>query len=161
MFQSAEIGYLDSLVTPSDKRNCERGGEEEADEEHRSKRRKTGQTSNEADGNKADSAENREEAAAEDSAGEVDGEARVPVVSCDPGRPTRREMFEHQCTHWPFRSWCRHCVRGRATASPHRRRTADTREFAQDRRVPTISFDHCFLGDGERSSGAQPIFDDI
>ena len=72
-------------------------------------------------------------------------EARPPRVPHDPGRPTRKELAEHLCIHWPFRSWCRHCVCGRAVASPHRSRTEEDREFGRGR-IPTISLDHCFLG---------------
>ena len=75
-------------------------------------------------------------------------EARTPRVPHDPGRPTRKELAEHLCIHWPFRSWCRHCVCGRAVASPHKSRTDEDREFGRGR-VPTISLDHCFLGSKE------------
>ena len=76
-------------------------------------------------------------------------EARAVRRPHDPGRPTRKEIEEHLPLHWPFRSWCRHCVRGRGVASPHKSRSDEDREFSQGR-VPTISLDHCFLG-SERS----------
>ena len=72
-------------------------------------------------------------------------EARIPKRPHDPGKPTQKEMDEHLPLHWPFRSWCRHCVCGRAVASPHKTRTEEDREFGQGR-IPTLSFDHCFLG---------------
>ena len=90
-------------------------------------------------------------------------EGRKPVVVCDPGRPTRAEYLVHRCTHWPFRTWCRHCVRGRAIASPHRRQGDKKREFLGEGRVPTISLDHCFLGSEEEAAAGNPfliIFDD-
>ena len=31
----------------------------------------------------------------------------------DPREPSAEERIEHEKTHLPFRSWCRHCVRGR------------------------------------------------
>ena len=31
-----------------------------------------------------------------------------------PRAPTRQDMEEHAVTHWPFRAWCDHCVRGKA-----------------------------------------------
>ena len=83
------------------------------------------------------------------SAGESD-EARRPRIACDPGRPTRKEFLDHRCTHWPFRSWCKHCVRGRAVCSPHRKKDQEAKDFAQDGRVPTLSMDHCFLGSETR-----------
>ena len=72
----------------------------------------------------------------------------MPRLPHNPGRPTKKDIAEHNVTHWPFRSWCRHCVAGRAVSSPHRSRTEADREFARGR-VPTISFDHCFLGTSE------------
>ena len=76
-------------------------------------------------------------------------EARIVRRPHDPGKPTRKELEEHLPLHWPFRSWCRHCVRGRGVASPHKRRSDEDKEFPQGR-IPTISLDHCFLG-SERS----------
>ena len=72
-------------------------------------------------------------------------QARVVKRPHDPGKPTRKEMEEHLPTHWPFRSWCRHCVSGRCVASPHKSRSQEDKEFPR-RRMPTISMDHCFLG---------------
>ena len=37
-----------------------------------------------------------------------------------PKAPTAREWEEHMVSHWPCRSWCEHCVRGKAKANPHR-----------------------------------------
>ena len=83
-------------------------------------------------------------------------EGRKPRIQCHPNKPSKKEVEEHRCTHWPFRSWCRHCVRGRAVSSPHRRKTADAEEFAKDR-VPTISIDHCFMGDEEGAAKDHPV----
>ena len=75
-------------------------------------------------------------------------EARAPRLPHNPGRPTKREIAEHCVSHWPFRSWCRHCVCGRAAGSPHKVRSDADREFGRAR-IPTISMDHCFLGSAE------------
>ena len=50
---------------------------------------------------------------------------RAPLV---PGRPTKKEIEDLGVSHLPFRSWCRHCVRGRAQGSPHRSRVELDRE---------------------------------
>jgi hypothetical protein len=60
-------------------------------------------------------------------------------------KPTKREVLEHLPTHWPFRSWCKHCLAGRAVGSHHQARSDEDREFARSG-APTISMDHCFLG---------------
>ena len=39
---------------------------------------------------------------------------RKPERKHNPREPTQQERAEHELTHMPFRSWCRHCVRGRA-----------------------------------------------
>ena len=31
-----------------------------------------------------------------------------------PRGPTQKEVEEHNMTHWQFRAWCAHCVRGKA-----------------------------------------------
>ena len=54
-------------------------------------------------------------------------------------------------------------MRGRAVASPHRRRSEASREFAEGGRIPTISVDHCFLGSAEETAAANPfliVYDD-
>lgn len=52
-------------------------------------------------------------------------EVRVPKTPHNPRRPTKQEIADHLVSHWPFRSWCRHCVMGRAVSSPHKQRTAE------------------------------------
>ena len=72
-------------------------------------------------------------------------EERQPRTPHDPGRPTKEEERRHMLHHWPFRAWCRQCVRRRAVRSPHRAKTHEDREFGRSR-VPTLSIVHCFLG---------------
>ena len=84
------------------------------------------------------------------------GESRGPRLALRPDRQTKKEIAEHIVTHWPVRSWCRHCVCGRAVGSPHKQRTEEDREFARGRN-PTLSIDHCFLGtsaDDEKAHGS-------
>ena len=67
-------------------------------------------------------------------------------------KPTKQEVLEHLPSHWPFRSWCKHCLAGRAVGAHHKARTDEEREFARSG-VPTISLDHCFLGsEGDEDS---------
>ena len=83
---------------------------------------------------------------------QLEDEARQPKVPLSIGRPTKREMEEHCVSHWPFRSWCRHCVCGRAQGSPHRARGESDRQMGRHG-PPTISLDHCFLGaEGEENT---------
>ena len=73
----------------------------------------------------------------------VEEEARQPRLPHNPGRPTKKEILEHCVSHWPFRSWCRHCVCGRAVGIPYKVQSEADREFGRER-IPTISMDHCY-----------------
>ena len=61
-----------------------------------------------------DDEEEREEEA-------IGSEVAAPKVIKYPGQPTRKERDEHEVCHVPYRSWGRHCVRGRAIGRPRRR----------------------------------------
>ena len=58
--------------------------------------------------------------------------------------PSRREREEHELTHIPYRSWCRHCVRGRGKNEAHRRLDAEASHEASH-----VSMDYCFMGQDE------------
>ena len=38
---------------------------------------------------------------------------RGTVLVPTPYKPSQDEVDDHYLTHFPFRSWCRHCIRGR------------------------------------------------
>ena len=66
----------------------------------------------------------------------------------DPGKPTQREVDEHEISHYPFRSWCPYCVKGKAVSCPHRSR--DHRdEGLLETGVPTVSLDYCWADDSD------------
>jgi hypothetical protein len=52
--------------------------------------------------------------------------------------PTEAEFDEHMISHYPFRNWCPHCVRGKANAAAHRM----DKGLVQDH--PTVHMDYCF-----------------
>ena len=63
-------------------------------------------------------------------------EAHVVPTLPTPYQPSRSEYLDHCVTHYPYRSWCSHCVEGRG------------REFGHllcgpcgPNRCPTVSFD--------------------
>ena len=37
-------------------------------------------------------------------------EMRKPKPAARPYTPTRAEVYEHEVTNLPYRSWCKHCV---------------------------------------------------
>ena len=62
--------------------------------------------------------------------GERGGESgvRSPKKVQDPRVPTQAEVYEHNMTHLPYRSWCAHCVRGRGEAHPHNKSGDEERD---------------------------------
>ena len=82
--------------------------------------------------------------------GDISGRGRGVVEPSEEGRevrvprapyvPTAKERCEHDATHYPLRSWCPHCVRGRGIAGPHLRQEDDR---VGD--VGELHFDYCFL----------------
>ena len=75
-------------------------------------------------------------------------EGRAPKVLAAPPVPSRQEVEEHEITHFPFRSWCPDCVRGRAAAPPHRRAHVYNREQG----VPMVVGDYCYMTGQDRHS---------
>lgn len=61
-----------------------------------------------------------------DDEGEVDRGARKTKKMNDPQKPSKEEVEEHCKTHLPFRSWCRHCVRGRGKEMAHYRQEGES-----------------------------------
>ena len=66
---------------------------------------------------------------------EVHDSAPIAVAS-SPKEPTQQERDEHEATHLPYRSWCKHCVRGRGRSEAHKQLQADTSHT-----VPHVSMD--------------------
>ena len=87
---------------------------------------------------------NAREGEADDLGHEVsDGEAEDAApkkIAADPGRPSQLEVDEHEVDHYPFRSWCEECVKGRGTGEPHRTVAGE--------RTAIFSFDYLYLTKG-------------
>ena len=57
------------------------------------------------------------------------------------GKPASlKEFEEHMTSHIPYRSWCKHCIRGRGQSDHHRHQLG-----GGDQEVPTISLDYAFV----------------
>ena len=59
-----------------------------------------------------------------------------------PTPPSRQEMLEHNISHMPFRSWCPHCVAGKAKANKHVHTGG-----LEASETPVVSMDYMFMGD--------------
>ena len=64
------------------------------------------------------------------------------VKKLDPKMPTVEERREHELTHLPYRSWCRHCVKGRGKEEPCRRTGG-----AGEEGLPELHVDYMFMGE--------------
>ena len=71
-------------------------------------------------------------------------------------QPRESDWSTILCMHYPYRSWCRHCTRGRGASRPHRKRSEEDREFSKGR-LPTISLDHCLLGSEDQGSDGEAV----
>ena len=58
-----------------------------------------------------------------------------------PSQPTLSQHLDHCLTHYPYQSWCPHCVEGRGRGFGHHK---CVREHSA---APTISFDYAFVAD--------------
>ena len=70
---------------------------------------------------------------------ESDKGERKPKKINDPRQPTEEERRQHEMTHLPYRSWCRHCVKGRGKNAPHKKQD-DEGELHE------VHFDYAFMG---------------
>ena len=73
-----------------------------------------------------------------------------PAGLRDPGLPSAAERAEHCLTHIPYRSWCRHCVRGKAKGRQSRRIRGD----AAHSECPRVRFDYCMIADRTQEEDA-------
>ena len=87
---------------------------------------------------------------------EEDEEQQEVRVKQAPKAPTQRERLEHEAVHLPYRSWCRHCIKGRGRNDPHRQSGGNTDE--QETAVPRVMMDYFFLGDEEERAADHPMF---
>ena len=85
-----------------------------------------------------------------DSEGEAEAGSRKTVRMQNPKMPHEDEVAEHYKTHLPYRSWCRHCVRGKCRRLPHRagKEKSDHNE---------LHFDFCFLGKEGQANKTMPV----
>ena len=103
-----------------------------------------------SDDEESNTAENMK--AAVKSGGEVGDKSMSPVEEADeavtarvlpsPSPPSRQEMLEHNITHMPFRSWCPHCMAGKAKAMKHIQGAG-----LGVCETPIVSMDYMFMGD--------------
>ena len=82
-------------------------------------------------------------------------EGRAPTGMRAPRRPTAAEREDHEKCHIPFRSWCRHCMRGKSKASPHQQGSGEEHD------KPMISLDYAYLGAARAGTRAERLAEEI
>ena len=60
-------------------------------------------------------------------------------VKKDVSEPSAQKIKEHYVAHVPFRSWCPHCVKGKAKGGFHMKQNKEGHD------IPTISMDYFYL----------------
>ena len=81
----------------------------------------------------------------EDAEAEISEEAKLNKGLPCGIKPSGKEIEEHNRTHLPFRSWCKHCVFGKGQSHPHYQKEKE--EIG----VPCISWDYMYMkGDGSK-----------
>ena len=81
----------------------------------------------------------------EDAEAEISDEARQNKGLPCGVKPNGKEIEEHNRTHLPFRSWCKHCVFGKGQSHPHYQKEKE--EIG----IPCISWDYMYMkGDGSK-----------
>ena len=86
---------------------------------------------------------------------DTDEAIKVKVMS-SPSPPSRQEMLEHNISHMPFRSWCPHCVAGKAKANKHVHSGG-----LEASETPVVSMDYMFMGDRSSSSDEDRLEEEV
>ena len=89
---------------------------------------------------------------------DVHDEVRRPRVGRRPILPTKADLEEHYPLHLNYRSWCEHCVAGKARLAQHKVEPSD-----RERLGVTFSADYAFMGAEEAEEGMQAtlvLYDD-
>ena len=72
---------------------------------------------------------------------DIEGEDDEPLkVAKDPKLPTAEAVAAHDCTHLPYRSWCKWCVQGRGRGEQHRQ--------GHEAVIPQVGLDYFFITKG-------------
>ena len=82
-----------------------------------------------------------------------DVEAQAPLVARAPSKPSQTEVDLHEVSHYPYRSWCEHCVRGRGKDDCHKTVTGVFAESSMIR----VSMDYAFFTEDETHKETEHI----
>ena len=72
-------------------------------------------------------------------------------------KPTSEEMEQRLTTHCPCKPWCKHCVRGRATNTQHKKSKGGDDEAEEEMKVARVAFDYFFMSKADEDTKTNPI----
>ena len=77
---------------------------------------------------------------------DIDDDTTVQKAVCMPApiQPPQAQVDAHNLTHWPYRSWCPHCVAARRPNTPH-----FSSKSSITRTVQLFVADYCYVRDNE------------
>ena len=72
-----------------------------------------------------------------------------------PVKVTKEMREEHNKTHCPYRSWCKHCVEGRGMNMPHKNKAHDDKD-KEIQAVPRVSMDYFYMSQADEEANESP-----
>ena len=81
-------------------------------------------------------------------------EGRKPKMAQAVPKASKEEKEIHDCTHCPFRIWCRYCVEGRCHKMGHMHKKSDDKMMDA---VPRISMDYFYMSKKDEKAKAFPM----
>ena len=66
-------------------------------------------------------------------------EAEPLRIAPSPKQPTSAEVELHRITHWPYRSWCEECVKGRGLGEQR------GRHVGRAHSIPIVGLDYSYI----------------
>ena len=71
------------------------------------------------------------------------GETVAAKCKRRPAAPSAAEIAEHECTHYPYRDWCRYCVAAEGRRDAH----SSVSSAEKDDGITTLALDYCYFND--------------
>ena len=84
-------------------------------------------------------------------------QGREPKTLKSPVKVTKAEREKHECTHAPFQSWCKYCVKARGVNKAHKKKKGKGIENEDLEKVPRVSMDYWFMSKKDEAAKTNPL----
>ena len=84
-------------------------------------------------------------------------QGREPKTLKSPVKVTKAERERHECTHAPFQSWCKYCVKARGVNKAHKKKNGKEIENEDLEKVPRVSMDYWFMSQKDEAAKTNPL----